>query len=149
MARRWSFQCASIDWSVEVWEYSRWIKRKYCSFFVLDLEKAFPALTVVEERKGLGILKTIGNAVGLGDIDFDSHEFSEKFDVRGDCRKFAYDFCNARMMEHLLSQPILPIEVEHKVLAIGFECSLEDQDIQSGVGRLLAIRERMPDYLFA
>ena len=140
---------AWINWDVEVWEYSRWIKRKYCSFFVLDLEKEFPALTVVEEREGLGVLKRIGDAVGLGDIDFESHEFSEKFDVRGDCRKFAYDFCNARMMEHLLSQPILPIEVEHKVLAISFECSLEDQDIQSSVGRLLAIRERMPDYLFA
>ena len=140
---------SSINGEAEVWEYSLWIKREYCSFFVLDLEMDFPTLSVVEESNGLGFFSAIGDAFGLGDIDFESHEFSEKFDVRGDDRKFAYDFCNAQMMEHLLSQPVLPIEVEKRVLAICFDSLLEHQNIESSVGRLLAIRERMPDYLFA
>ena len=140
---------SSLNSKAKVWEYSKWIKREYCSFFCLDLEKDFPDLSVGKESNGLGFFARIGDAVGFGDIDFESHEFSEKFDVRGSDKKFAYDFCNAQMMEHLLSQRPFPIEVEANVLAISYDSLLERLDIESSVERLLAIRERMPAYLFA
>ena len=32
--------------------------------------------------------------------------------VRSKDKKFAYDFCNAQMIDYLLDQPVIPIEVE-------------------------------------
>jgi len=132
-----------------VWEYSRWYEHHYHSFMVLDLGQEFPALTVDAESNGLGILARIADAIGKGDIDFESHEFSKRFDVRGEDKKFAYDFCNVQMMEHLLSQPIVPIEIEESALAMVFDSKLKMLNVEASLGRLLAIRNRMPKFLFA
>ena len=39
---------------------------------------------------------------GYQDIKFESAEFSKTFCVRSPDKKFAYDVCNAKMMEYLL-----------------------------------------------
>ena len=117
---------------------------------MLDLGQDFPNLTIALESKGLGLFARIADAWGFGDIDFESHEFSEKFKVRSKGKKLAYDFCNAQMMEHLLDPPVLhlPIEVDKSALAIGIDRELRMQNVEENLGRLLAIRERMPSYLF-
>jgi hypothetical protein len=45
------------------------------------------------------------------DIDFESREFSDHFDVRSESKKFAYAFCNPRMMEFLLTRKTLSLEI--------------------------------------
>ncbi len=132
----------------EVWEYSRWIEHNYFSYFVLDLEREFPGLTITEEAPASKLLSRVADAIGFGDIDFESYEFSERFDVRGKNKKFAYDFCNTRMMEYLIDRPIIPIEVEKTSLAIGFDSSLEQAIIKPNLDHLLTLRKLMPDYLF-
>jgi len=135
------FRCKS-------YEFSKYIEHNYLSYFVLDLEKEHPGLTIKEERSASKILARIADAIGRGDIDFESHEFSERYDVRGD-KKFAYDFCNTRMMEYLLERTSVPIEVEKKALAIYFPEGIRQADIRPRLEHLVNIRERMPDYLFA
>lgn len=137
-----------INGEATVWQYSQWYEHNYHSFLVLDLGREFPALTVDAESNGLGLFARIADALGMGDIDFESHEFSKKFDVRGEDKKFAYDFCNVQMMEHLLSQPIVPIEVERSALAIVFDSKLKMLNLEASLKRLLAIRSRMPQFLF-
>jgi len=116
----------------------------YLSFFILHLRVSFPELIIGPE----GIFSKIAQAVGYDDIDFESHEFSRKFCVRSKDKKFAYDVCNARMIEYLLSNTDLSIEIEDKVLAISFNSRLAPEQIEPNLNRLTTARSLLPDYLF-
>ena len=50
-----------------------------------------------------GILDKIAQAAGLEDIDFESAEFSDKYCVTSEDRKFAYALLHARAMEYFLA----------------------------------------------
>ena len=114
------------------------------SFFILELGKAFPELTITKE----GFFSKLAQTVGFDDIDFESHEFSRRFAVRSKDKKFAYDFCNARMIDYLLGHPDINIEVDRHSLALGFASCLQVEEIEPHLEQLIQIRERMPDYLF-
>ncbi len=116
----------------------------YISFFILHLQAAFPELVIGPE----GFLSKIAQAIGYDDIDFESHEFSRKFCVRSADKKFAYDVCNARMIEYLLLNPDLTIEIESGALAISFGSRLSPELIEPNLRRLITVRSLMPDYLF-
>jgi len=116
----------------------------HLSFFILRLQVSFPELIIAPE----GIFSKIAQAVGYDDIDFESHEFSRKFCVRSKDKKFAYDVCNARMIEYILSNTDLSIEIEDKVLAISFDSRLAPEQIEPNLNRLITVRSLLPDYLF-
>ena len=117
----------------------------YLSFFLLSLPLSFPELVIVKE----GIFSKIGQALGYDDIDFESYEFSHKFCVRSKDKKFAYDVCNARMIEYLLSNADLSIEIESNVMAISFDRRLSPEYIEPNLNRLIEVRSLLPDYLFS
>jgi hypothetical protein len=117
----------------------------YLSFFLLKIPASFPELVIGKE----GLFSKIGQALGFDDIDFESHEFSRKFCVRSKDKKFAYDVCNARMIEYLLSNDDLSIEIEDNILAISFNRSLSPVNIEPNLNRLIAARSLLPDYLFS
>jgi hypothetical protein len=117
----------------------------YFSFFILHLSVSFPELVIGRE----GFFSKIAQAVGYDDIDFESHEFSRKFCVRSGDKKFAYDVCNARMIEYLLSNTDLSIEIEDDVLAISLSSRLAPEQIEPNLNRLITVRSLMPDYLFS
>ncbi len=116
----------------------------YFSFFILHLPAVFPELVIGPE----GFFSKIAQAVGYDDIDFESHEFSRRFCVRSRHKKFAYDVCNARMIEYLLSNSDLTIEIEDNVLAVSFNSRLSPDQIEPNLHRLMTVRSLMPDYLF-
>jgi hypothetical protein len=117
----------------------------YFSFFILSLPRAFPELTIGPE----GIFSKLAQAVGFDDIDFESAEFSRRFCVRSKDKKFAYDFCHARMIEFLLSHGgKMAIEVENQALALGCNSRLKPEQVRPHLDHLISIRELMPDYLF-
>ncbi|MSU59850.1 MAG: hypothetical protein EXS35_17070 [Pedosphaera sp.] len=116
----------------------------YFSFFILKLPQRFPELRITKE----GFLSKIAQAFGYDDIDFESAEFSRKFCVRSKDKKFAYDVCNAQMMEFFLGNPDLSIEVERDSLALAFDSTLSAAEIEMNLQRLLEIRARLPEYLF-
>ena len=115
------------------------------SFFILHMPKAFAELTVAKE----GFFSKIAQAVGFDDIDFESHEFSRRFCVRSKNKKFAYDVCNARMIEYLLANQDLTLEIEGPALGLYFARRLRPEDIEHNLLRLIQVRELMPDYLFS
>ena len=116
----------------------------YFSFFICNLPLAFPELTIARE----GMLSKIAQTFGYDDIDFESAEFSGKFCVRSKDKKFAYDVCNALMIDYLLANPDLNIEIEATALAIGFGFRLSAAQIEMNLNRLVKIRSLLPDYLF-
>ena len=67
-----------------------------------DLGARFPDLTVRPE----GFFDKVAEFVGADDIDFESAEFSRKFHVKADDRRFAYDIFHARAMEYMLAHPV-------------------------------------------
>lgn len=117
----------------------------YFSFFILQLPMSFPELVIDKE----GFFSKIAQAFGYDDIDFESHEFSRKFCVRSADKKFAYDVCNGRMIEYLLSNNDLSIEIEGDSLAISFSRRLAPEHIEPNLNRLFTVRSLMPEYLFS
>lgn len=116
----------------------------YFSIFTLSLPAAFPELNIERE----GFFSKIGQALGFDDIDFESLEFSKRYKVKSRDKKFAYDFCNAQMIDYLLRQGDLIIEVDGNILAITFKGKLSVEAIRPNCERLQKIRSLMPDYLF-
>lgn len=117
----------------------------YISFFILHLTASFPELVIGPE----GFFSKVAQAFGYDDIDFESHEFSRKFCVRSADKKFAYDVCNARMIEYLLSNTDLTIEIDVDALAISFSRRLAPEHIEPNLNRLITVRSLLPDYLFS
>ncbi len=116
----------------------------YFSFFIVLLPLGFPELKISRE----GFFSKIAQALGYEDIDFESAEFSRAFCVRSKDRKFAYDVCNARMMEYLLANRDLSLELEGPALALAFDTRLSAAQIEANLNRLLEVRLRLPEYLF-
>lgn len=115
------------------------------SCFILQLPRTFPELTIVRE----GWFSKVAQVFGYADIDFESAEFSRSFCVRSKDKKFAYDVCHAQMMEYLLANCDLSVEIENNILALVFGARLSAAQIEANLQRLIEIRSRMPEYLFA
>jgi len=115
------------------------------SFFILQMPVAFPDLTIRHEN----FFIKVAEVFGYQDIKFESAEFSKTFCVRSPDKKFAYDVCNAKMMEYLLANRDLSVEIENLALALAFNACLSVEQIEPNLQRLVEIRSRLPDYLFA
>ena len=114
------------------------------SFFILTLPAVFPDLTIRREN----LFTKIAEVFGYQDIKFESAEFSKTFCVRSPDKKFAYDVCNAKMMEYLLANRDLSIEIENEVIALAFNTRISVEQIEFNLQRLVEIRSRLPEYLF-
>ena len=141
--------CSIFDYHYETYSTDskgrRTTQHHYFSIFTLILPRSFPELEIKPE----GLFSKLGQALGFDDIDFESMEFSKRYQVKGDDKKFAYDFCNALMIDYLLRQHDLIIEVESNVLALTFDGKLDVNSIIPNHERLLQIRSLMPQYLFS
>lgn len=114
------------------------------SLLIMTLPAAFPVLTIRRE----GIFTKIAEVFGYQDIKFESAEFSKNFCVRSPDKKFAYDVCNAKMIEYLLGNRDLSVEIENQALAFVFGSRLSVEQFENDLQRLVEIRTRLPDYLF-
>jgi hypothetical protein len=116
----------------------------YFSIFTMELPRRFPELNIERE----GFFSKIGQALGFDDIDFESMEFSKRYQVKSQDKKFAYDFCNAQMIDYLLRQRDLIIEVDGNTLALTFKGKLAIEQIRPNFDRLQQFRSLMPNYIF-
>ena len=123
---------------------NRTTEHHWFSFFIMTLPALFPDLTIRREN----FLTKIAEVFGYQDIEFESAEFSKAFCVRSPDKKFAYDVCNAKMMEYLLANRDLSVEIENQVLALAFDRCLSVEQVEANLQRLVEIRSRLPDYLF-
>ena len=123
---------------------NRTTEHHWFSFFILTLPATFPDLTIRREN----FFIKVAEVFGYSDIKFESAEFSKTFCVRSPDKKFAYDVCNAPMMEYLLANRDLSIEIENDVIALAFNTRLSIEQIENDLQRLVEIRSRLPEYLF-
>jgi len=65
---------------------------------VTEIDAACSHLTIDREN----MFTRLADHIGLRDIEFESEEFNERFNVKSKDRKFANDFLDARMIQWLL-----------------------------------------------
>lgn len=111
--------------------------------YTLQLKRVVPETLISPES----VFSKIAQAFGYDDIDFESVEFSKKFCVRSKDKRFAYDFCDARMIEFLLTRPQLVLEAEGTTLASIHDGKLSATRLESEIQDLLEVRRRIPAHL--
>ncbi len=117
----------------------------YYSVTSLTLPLSQPGIRITPEN----FFDKIEAAVGFAGITFESAEFSQNYKVTSPDKKYAYDFCNAQMMEHLLQQPDrLHIEQGEATLAVIHRGETKPDTVRAHLDELLAIRQLLPNYLF-
>jgi hypothetical protein len=79
-------------------------------FSYLIVHPPWPSPTLLVRPEGL--FDKLKGAFGFDDIDFESVEFSRKYYVQSNDKRFAYDVLHPRMMEFLLAEtpPMLDLE---------------------------------------
>ena len=114
------------------------------SIFTLQLRESFPELVIKPE----GLFSKLGQMLGFDDINFESIEFSKRYNVKSRDKKFAYDVCNVQMIEYLLRQRDLTIEIDRNILSFTFRGRLNVAEVRPNIERIRQVRELMPNYLF-
>lgn len=153
------------DYSVEAFEFhyetystdskgNRTTQHHYTNHYVLEggdhgskeneTRFRYPELKIYPEN----FLSRIGQALGFEDIDFESIEFSKSFTVRSKDKKFAYDICHTRMMEHLLRHKDFAIEIEGQHISLTFANKLKVEQVEAGFKQLIKMRELFPEYIY-
>jgi len=93
-------------------------------------------------------LDKLGEFLGTDDIDFESAEFSRRFHVSADDRKWAFDVIHTRMMEYLLkAPPEWSLEFgSHEIVAFrrGYA---QGADYEAAMALLQGVRALIPEYL--
>lgn len=137
-----------FDYHYETYSTGRKGRRKthhhFLSIFALTLPTTFPEILITREHAFAKVFQ----ALGFDDIDFESVEFSKRYNVRSSDKKFAYDVCNGQMIDYLLAQPDLNIELDRDTLCLAYHGRLAVEGIRPNLERLLKIRSFIPDYLF-
>lgn len=114
------------------------------SYLIVHLPFATPTLLIRRES----FFDKIGSAFGFDDIDFESEEFSRKFYVKSDDKRFAYDLCHARMMEHLLSASLPTIDIEAGQLCfIDGRSRWKPEQFEQAIAKVGAFLELWPEHV--
>lgn len=117
---------------------------KHYQGVILELPKTFPFLLLRPEH----LLDKMGTMVGIDDIDFESHQFSQRYHVSCEAKKFAYDFFHIRMIETFLLQKPHCFAIHQNHLVIYEPGFLQPHHISKHQKTIIHIREQMPAYLF-
>lgn len=124
---------------------SRNTGRYYVRGVIIHLQQSFPKILILP-KYGFNLL---GNILDFKDTRTESVEFSKYFTVRCRNKDFAYDFCNPRMMEYLLSQPhsYMEIELNKNTLIVFdyYESAMEPSDVEKKLNQLIQLRKLMPN----
>lgn len=112
---------------------------------VLYLRAPLPRLLIAPEN----FLHKVAQVVGVSDIDFESDEFSRKFWVEAEDRKFAYDIVHPRMMEFLIERGPTSWEIRGNVLCHWTHGHFEPAEIEAGLDGLARFAGHIPDYVWS
>ncbi len=118
---------------------------KTACIFEFQTERYFPYVHIRPE----GFFDKIASAIGFNDIDFESAEFSRKYYVKGQDRRFAYDLVHPRMMEYLLAIGSICIETANTAMLAHHDKKLSPEDWIGLFKRAEGFFGRIPERLFS
>ena len=110
-------------------------------------------LTVAQYYKNLyirseNLFDKIAGVIGFDDIDFESKEFSSRFYVQSNDKKFAYDVINPQMMEYLLARPKCPtIEISGKQIGFHYQGTISPEKYIELFNLARQFCQKIPNYV--
>ncbi|MBB6430208.1 hypothetical protein [Algisphaera agarilytica] len=115
-------------------------------FSAVILEPNIPLKPMLIRPEGFG--DRIANFFGRNDIDFESAEFSKRFFVQAEDRRWAYDVLHARTMAFLLDQPPHVIEFEPgRVLILRNRRVMDASQFHTAIHIADQLLDGLPDYV--
>ncbi len=115
----------------------------YRSACALHLPYAFTGLIVRPES----FLDKAAGLIGFDDIDLDHAEFNNRFFVKCQDKKFAYDVLNQRAMEFFLARRGITLEMRWNYLLMNYSKRLSLQEIEHLISDAAAFSCLLPHYL--
>jgi hypothetical protein len=112
---------------------------------VVVLKCDFPTVPMFIRRESP--LDRVGEFFGADDIDFESSEFSRKFFVKSNDRKWAYDIIHTRTMEYLLGSPSFTIEFGFGEIAIYKTGWCDTEKYEQALKLAWDLYELIPDFV--
>lgn len=89
----------------------------------------------------------LAELVGFNDIDFESAEFSRRFFVKAEDRRWAYDVIQPATMEYLLSAPAFSLAMSASGVLVWDERQWEPEELERALEHASAVLDRMPGFL--
>ena len=115
------------------------------SYAIVTLPFSSPSMLIRRE----GMFDKFKAMLGFEDIDFESAEFSRKFYVSSEDKRFAYDLCDPRMIEYLLGAGLPKIEIaQGRICHVG-ENRWEPEQFASELARLQGFVRHIPRHVRA
>lgn len=93
------------------------------------------------------IFDKMSDFFGFNDIDFESAEFSRKFYVKAENRRWAYDVIHQRMIEYLLEAPKFSLQFDSKNIITWRNRRFSEQDFDDAFILIEEILDRLPNYV--
>ena len=115
----------------------------YFSALVVDTGLPLKPLQIRPE----GIFDKLTELFGYDDIDFESDEFSRKFCVTAEDRRWAYDVIHQATMEFLLAAPRFTIQIAGPRIMAYHGGLYEPADFEHALAVVSGIVDRLPAYL--
>lgn len=116
------------------------------NFSAVILDANLPLKPLLIRPEGFG--DRIANFFGKNDIDFESAEFSKRFFVKAQDRRWAYDVLHARAMAFLLDQPPHVIEfAPQRVLVLRNQRMMDAGQFHTAVRIADQLLDGLPDYV--
>ena len=84
---------------------------------------------------------------GLDDIDFESAEFSRRFFVKADDRRWAYDVLHQRAMEFLLGSPEYSICFDRRYVIAWRGSRMDPGGFESAMNVIKGLLDGLPEYV--
>lgn len=94
-----------------------------------------------------GFMDTLADLVGFRDIDFESAEFSRRFFVKAEDRRWAYDVIQPATMEYLLAAPAFSLGMSGDWVLIWNGSQWDAAGRETALEHACAVLERMPAFL--
>ena len=94
-----------------------------------------------------GFFDRIGSFFGFDDIDFESAEFSKRFFVKAEDRRWAYDVIHARTMDFLLSAPRYTIQFDRGHVIASDDRTFDPGQFEAAAGVVHGVLDALPDYV--
>ncbi len=114
-------------------------------FSAVVLEARVPLQPLVIRAEN--IFDKVSSFFGYDDIDFESAEFSRRFCVKADDRRWAYDVLHARAIEFLLASPRFSIEFDPQRVIAWRSGRFNVADLYAAAGVVDGLLDRLPDYV--
>ncbi len=112
---------------------------------VVILQTDFPVIPLTIRRENP--FDKVGEFLGKNDIDFESAEFSRKFYVTANDRKWAYDVIHQRTMDFLLGSPGYDIAFGFQEIAVTRTGRFKTEGYDEALALAHGLYQLIPEYV--